>query len=81
MKQERSLTTLKRQRFSTLFFAAVFTSSVGPQALERQIQVNADTEPLSVKEVSVCKLLRELDPHKSMGPDVIHPRVLRLMSL
>ena len=30
-----------------------------------------------MKEELVCELLQELDPYKSMGPDVIYPRVLR----
>jgi len=44
--------------------------------LGTKIQVDANTDPLSVKEELVCELLQELDPYKSMGPDIIHPRVL-----
>lgn len=40
--------------------------------------VNADTDLLSVEEVLLCQLLQEeLDPHKSVGPDAIHLRMLR----
>ncbi|KGL93545.1 hypothetical protein N301_03816, partial [Charadrius vociferus] len=33
--------------------------------------------PPSVKEELVCQLIRELDLYKLMGPDNIHPRVLK----
>ncbi|GAB0188526.1 mitochondrial enolase superfamily member 1 [Grus japonensis] len=59
------------------FFTSVFTSTTGPLALGTKIQVNANTDPLSVKEELVCELLQELDPYKLIGPDHIHPRVLR----
>ncbi|GAB0176922.1 mitochondrial enolase superfamily member 1 [Grus japonensis] len=59
------------------FFTSVFTSTVGPLALAIKIQVDANMDPLSVKEELVCKLLQELDPYKSMGPNNIHPSVLR----
>ncbi|GAB0183510.1 mitochondrial enolase superfamily member 1 [Grus japonensis] len=51
--------------------------TVGPQALGTKIQVDANTDLLSAKEELVCKLLQELDPYKSMGPDNIHLRMLR----
>ncbi|KAK4810859.1 hypothetical protein QYF61_008831 [Mycteria americana] len=59
------------------FFTSVFTSTVGPQALGTKIQVDANTDPLSVKEELVRELLQEVDTYKSMGPDNIHPRLLR----
>ncbi|GAB0179636.1 mitochondrial enolase superfamily member 1 [Grus japonensis] len=39
--------------------------------------VNANMDPPSMKEELVCELLQELDLYKLMGPDNIHPRVLR----
>ncbi|KAK4832290.1 hypothetical protein QYF61_021689 [Mycteria americana] len=62
------------------FFTSAFTSTVGPQALGTKIQVDANTDPLSVKEELVCELLQELDLYKLKGPDNIHPRVLSELS-
>ena len=67
---------LKRQRCSTLLHIR-FTSTVGPQALGTKIQVDANTDLLSVKDKLVCELLQELDPYKLMSPDNRHLRVLR----
>ncbi|KFW82306.1 hypothetical protein N305_03469, partial [Manacus vitellinus] len=33
--------------------------------------------PSIIQEETVCDPLNHLDPHKSMGPDGIHPRVMR----
>jgi len=62
------------------FFTSVFTSTVGPQALGAKTQVDANTDSLPVNEELVCELLQELGPYKLMGPDVIHPMVLREMA-
>ncbi|KAK4812899.1 hypothetical protein QYF61_027293 [Mycteria americana] len=59
------------------FFTSIFTSTVGLQTLGTKIQVDANTDPPSVREELVGELLQKLDPYKSMGPDVIHLRVLR----
>ncbi|KFW82323.1 hypothetical protein N305_03489, partial [Manacus vitellinus] len=36
--------------------------------------------PPVIQEETVCDLLSLLDPHKSMGPDGIHPRVMRKLA-
>ena len=59
------------------FFTSVFTSTVGSQALGTKLPIEPNTDPPSVEEELVHELRQELDPHKSMGPDNIHPRVLR----
>lgn len=63
------------------FFTSVFTSTVGPPDLRRKTQVDANTNPLSMKEELVCGLLQELNPYKLMGPYNIHLRVLRELTL
>ncbi|RMC05601.1 hypothetical protein DUI87_17686 [Hirundo rustica rustica] len=39
--------------------------------------VREQNGPLIIEEVAVRELLKCLDIHKSMGPDGIHPRVMR----
>ncbi|KAK4809950.1 LOW QUALITY PROTEIN: hypothetical protein QYF61_002907 [Mycteria americana] len=79
LNRRRELVTNNAEKAEVLntFFTSVFTSTVGPQALGTKIQVDANTNPPSVKEELVCELLQEFDPYKLMGPDNIHPRVLR----
>ncbi|GAB0180457.1 mitochondrial enolase superfamily member 1 [Grus japonensis] len=60
------------------FFASVFTSkclSHTAQVTEGRDWENA--EPPAVGEDQVREYLRNLKVHKSMGPDEMHPRVLR----
>ena len=63
------------------FFASVFNSktcySLGTQP---PVLVDRDGEqntPCMIHDEMVLDLLRKLDAHKSMGPDGLHPRVLR----
>jgi len=62
------------------FFASVFSAKAGPQesqALEvREEACRKDDLPL-VEEDYVRDHLGNLDAHKSMGPNGMHPRVLR----
>ncbi|GAB0207554.1 mitochondrial enolase superfamily member 1 [Grus japonensis] len=60
------------------FFASVFTGkclSHTAQVTEGRDWENA--EPPTVGEDQVREYLRNLKVHKSMGPDEMHPRVLR----
>ncbi|KAF1436052.1 hypothetical protein FQV21_0006881, partial [Spheniscus demersus] len=62
------------------FFASAFNRQTGypqgtrPPELEDR---GEQDEPPIIQEEAVNDLLRHLDAHKSMGPDGIHPRVLR----
>jgi len=61
------------------FFASVFSAKAGPQesqALEvREEAYREDDYPL-VEEECVRDRLSDLNAHKSMGPDGMHPQVL-----
>ncbi|KAF1454703.1 putative RNA-directed DNA polymerase from transposon X-element, partial [Spheniscus demersus] len=62
------------------FFASVFNRQTGyPQGTRpRELEDRGEQdEPPIIQEEAVNNLLRHLDAHKSMGPDGIHPRVLR----
>ncbi|KAK4808571.1 hypothetical protein QYF61_009874 [Mycteria americana] len=63
------------------FFASVFNSQTSyPQVIQPPELEDRDGEqnksPI-IQEEALNDLLRHLDTHKSMGPDGIHPRVLR----
>ncbi|KAK4825715.1 LOW QUALITY PROTEIN: hypothetical protein QYF61_002133 [Mycteria americana] len=79
LKRRGQLVTNNAEKAEVLnaFFTSVCTSTAGHQALGRKIQVDANTDPPSVKEELVSELLQELDLYRSMGPDIIHLRVLR----
>ncbi|PKU36532.1 rna-directed dna polymerase from mobile element jockey- hypothetical protein [Limosa lapponica baueri] len=62
------------------FFASIFTAQASPQEpqnLEESGKVWTKEDFLLVEEDQVKEQLSELDTHKSMGPDGMHPRVLR----
>ncbi|GAB0209034.1 hypothetical protein GRJ2_003369100 [Grus japonensis] len=63
------------------FFASVFNSQTScPQGIQPPELEDRDREqnkPPMIQEEAVNDLLHHLDAHKSMGPDGIHPRVLR----
>jgi len=61
-------------------FASVFTAKAGPQesqALEVREEAWQNNDLPLVKEDCVRDHLNTLDTHKSMGPDGMHPQVLR----
>jgi len=62
------------------FFASVFSAKAGPQESQApEVREDAHTEddlPL-VKEDCTRDRLSDLDNHRSMGPNGMHPRVLR----
>ena len=62
------------------FFASVFSAKTGPQESQalkvREEAYKEDDFPL-VEEDCVSDRLSDLDVHKSMGPNGMHPRVLR----
>ncbi|KAK4818318.1 LOW QUALITY PROTEIN: hypothetical protein QYF61_010780, partial [Mycteria americana] len=63
------------------FFASVFNSrancSMGTQPLELKDRDGDQTGAPIIQGEMVSDLLHHLDIHKSMGPDEIHPRVLK----
>ncbi|KAK4822072.1 hypothetical protein QYF61_009333 [Mycteria americana] len=63
------------------FFASVFISraecSMGTQPLELEDRDGDQTGAPMIQGEMVSDLLHHLDTHKSMGPDEIHPRVLK----
>jgi len=62
------------------FFASVFSAKAGPQesqALQVREEAYREDEFPLVEEDCVRDRLSDLDVHKSMGPDGMHPRVLR----
>ncbi|GAB0184151.1 mitochondrial enolase superfamily member 1 [Grus japonensis] len=70
----------RRLRYSTTFFASVFTSkgsSHTTQVAEGKGRNWENEEPPTVGEDQVREYLRNLKVHKSMGPDEMHLRVLR----
>lgn len=67
------VTTVKAEVPNT-FFTPNLNSTAELAALGTKIQVNANTELLSVKEVLMCELSQELDPYKLMGPKNVNSK-------
>ena len=63
------------------FFTSVFKRQTGyPQVSllpDLAVLAGEQTKPPTIQEETVRDLLLQLDCHKSMGPDEIHPRLLR----
>ncbi|KAG6929206.1 hypothetical protein G0U57_006166 [Chelydra serpentina] len=59
------------------FFASVFTDKVSSQTGALRSTVRGGGDQPSVEKEVVGDYLEKLDKHKSMGPDALHPRVLK----
>ncbi|CAM4583475.1 unnamed protein product [Lepidochelys kempii] len=59
------------------FFASVFTNKVSSQTTALGSTAWGGGDQPSVEKEVVQDYLETLDEHKSMGPDVLHPRVLK----
>uniref|UniRef100_A0A8C3XX76 Structural maintenance of chromosomes flexible hinge domain containing 1 n=1 Tax=Chelydra serpentina TaxID=8475 RepID=A0A8C3XX76_CHESE len=59
------------------FFASVFTDKGSSQAAALRSTVWGGGDQPSVEKEVVRDYLEKLDEHKSMGPDALHPRVLK----
>ncbi|CAM4557508.1 unnamed protein product [Caretta caretta] len=67
----------KKLMYSMLFFACVFTNKVSSQTTALGSTAWGGGDQPSVKEEVIRVYLEKLDEHKSMGPDALHPRVLK----
>jgi len=81
-KTGKLLTTDKEKAevLNNFFCYLVFTGNFSSHTSERDKPQDEDwgsKVPTTVREDQVLDHLRNLNIHKSMGPDKIHPRVLR----
>ncbi|CAM5170319.1 unnamed protein product [Eretmochelys imbricata] len=67
----------KKLMYSVLFFASVFTNKVSSQTAALGSAAWGGGDQPSVEKEVVRDYLEKLDEHKSMGPDALHPRVLK----
>ncbi|CAM5116510.1 unnamed protein product, partial [Natator depressus] len=67
----------KKLMYSMLFFASVFTNKVRSQTTALGSTAWGEGDQPSVEKEVVRDYLEKLDEHKSMGPDALHPRVLK----
>ncbi|CAM5100175.1 unnamed protein product [Natator depressus] len=69
----------KKLMYSMLFFPSVFTNKVSSQTTALGSTAWGGGDQPSVEKEVVLDYLEKLDEHKSMGPDALHPRVLKIM--
>ncbi|CAM4681894.1 unnamed protein product [Lepidochelys kempii] len=62
------------------FFASVFTNKVSFQTAALGSTAWGGGDQISVEKEVVRDYLEKLDVHKSMGPDALHPRVLKKLA-
>ncbi|CAM4533257.1 unnamed protein product [Lepidochelys olivacea] len=62
------------------FFASVFTNKVSSRTTALGSTARGEGDQPSVEKEVVRDYLEKLDEHKSMGPDALHPRVLKKLA-
>ena len=71
----------EKEEVRNAFFMSVFKGQTsypwGTPLSNLVVLAGEQTKPPTIQEETVRDLLLQLDYHKSMGPDEIHPRVLR----
>ncbi|KAJ7423618.1 rna-directed dna polymerase from mobile element jockey-like [Pitangus sulphuratus] len=84
MEGETVIKDEEKDEVLNTFLASVFNTKTGcPQDKWPLEMVDRDRKPNStsvIQEETVSDLLSHLDPHKSMGPNGIHPRGMRVLA-